>query len=176
MAGGSGSSQLSTMYFEEAGALTAQDAANAVHTFWDSIKAFIYSGYTLQVEPEVVSIHVEDGKPTAVTAVSVAQVTGTGGSDPLPWSSQGLVRWSTGEFINGRQVLGHTYIPGPLEVSNVGGVPDGSYRTPITTACGVLNSDPLCNFMIYSRKNFTAVNVLGGQVWTKWAVLRSRRD
>lgn len=164
------------MYIDDAGAATAQQAATAVHTFWDDIKNLVSTAYTMQVEPEVASIDVATGKTTLVTTTSNALVTGNSSSAPLPWATQGLVRWSTGHFINGRQVRGHTFIPGPCVNDNSGGVPSSGYQGTLNSAAATLVGSAIVNFYIYSRKNLTGENVSGGSAWNKWAVLTSRRD
>jgi hypothetical protein len=176
IAGGSGASQLSTMYFGDVSPNTAQNAANAVHKFWDDLKGAISNAYTFQVEEDVYKIDEGTGQPVASYATSTSLVTGTPSGDPLPWATQGLCRWSTGVFIAGRQIAGRTFIPGMLESTNVAGVPDSVIKGAINTAASNLISDTLSEFRIYSRKNGVSEIVSGGAAWSKWAILTSRRD
>lgn len=174
--GGSGGDQVSTMYFEDSGSLTAQDAATAVYNFWHGNVGAISDQLHFQVEPTVYNIHVETGEATGIESVTTASVAGNASGDPLPWSTQWVMRWNTGTFIAGRQVLGHTFLPGATEGSNSSGVPDGASKSGWDSAAATLNGSSSANLMIYSRKNKQAVNVLSGNTWAKWGVLRSRRD
>lgn len=176
IAGGSGASQVSTQYFEDSGSLTAQHAADAVSGFWGTLVSVISSAYTFKVENNVYQIDVASGQPTGIVAVTSSLITGGVVTDALPWQTQWVLRWNTGSFLGGRQVLGHTFIPGATEGNNSAGVPDSGSRGVIDGAAAAVNGSALCNLMIYSRKNGQALNVLNGATWTKWGVLRSRRD
>lgn len=176
LVGGSGSSQVSTLYFSTTLGATAQDAADAVTQFWTDIKGKINTGYTMKVETEVYTIDLATGEPTSVEGVTSSLVTGTEATNPLPWATQGLIRWTTGTFLNGRQLLGHTYIPGPSEANNDTGTPRSDYQSTLTTAAGTLLGTAGVTLVAYSRRNHTAFPVIAGTTWDKWAVLRTRRD
>lgn len=158
--GGSGAAQVSTMFFDQAAGLTAQGAADAVHAFWDTLKTKIVNSYTFDVEPVVEDIDTATGSPTGLTAVTVASVSGTLVGDPNPWATQGLVSWRTGVFLAGREA----------------GVPQASYVAALNSAAATLATDPNSSLCIYSRKKRAIGVVSTGQAWTKWAILRSRRD
>lgn len=176
LAGGSGSSQLSTHYFSTGGILDAQSAASAVRAFWNDIKGVISSSYTMQVEPEVFELDQATGQPWTVHSTINSVVTGTSSADALPWQTQGLIRWQTGIFVNGRQVRGHTYVPGPTETFNDAGVPNATYVASVLSGCltlvGATDADPV----VWSRKNGTSHLITGYSVWGKWAHLSTRRD
>jgi len=176
LAGGSGAAQVSTMFFSSAASETAQDAATAVHDFWDDIKDVLYSGYTATVESDVYLIDQATGEPTGTVGVTVAAITCTGASDPLPWATQGLVRWTTGTFIGGRQVRGRTFLPGTLESCNTLGVPNSVYTGVVNPALATFLGTTGVTPVIYSRKNHSAWPIINANLWTKWAELRSRRD
>lgn len=174
--GGSGAAQVSTMFFDQAAGLTAQGAADAVHAFWDTLKTKIVNSYTFDVEPVVEDIDTATGSPTGLTAVTVASVSGTLVGDPNPWATQGLVSWRTGVFLGGREIRGRTFIPGSWENDNTAGVPQASYVAALNSAAATLATDPNSSLCIYSRKKRAIGVVSTGQAWTKWAILRSRRD
>lgn len=176
LAGGSGASQVSTMFFSSAGSETAQDAATAVRTFWSGLADYISSAYTASVESDVFLIDQVTGEPTGIESVTVTPVACTQSSDALPWATQGLVRWTTGTFINGRQVRGRTFIPGPCESTNTAGVPTALYLSTVQSVAATFLSTTGVTPVIYSRKNHSGWPVLGRSTWNKWAELRSRRD
>jgi len=176
LAGGSGSAQVSTMFFSSAGGETAQDAATAVSKLWLDLSNEIYIGYTMAPETDVFTIDPVTGEPTGIVSVTATARTGGDSTDPLPWMTQGLIRWTTGTFIAGRQVRGRTFIPGATEAWNTGGVPNTTYKTQLTTALTTFLTTVGVTPVIYSRHNHSAWPVINGSVWTKWAELRTRRD
>lgn len=164
------------MFFQDNGVLTAQDAATAVRTFWNSIAGEIWAGYALQVEPLVVSIDVATGQPTGGAATTTAGVVGTDGGDPLPFATQGVLQWQTGVYVGGRELRGHNFIPGPCEGRNTGGVPISLYKSNIGTAAATLIGTANAQLVLYSRTKQTFNQVNSGAVWAKWGYLSSRRD
>jgi hypothetical protein len=133
-------------------------------------------GYVLNVDPEVFLIDQATGEPTGIESTSTAQVLGAQTADPLPWATQGLVRWTTGTFIGGRQVRGHTFIPGTTETDNTLGVPNSTYLTALDAAAATLIGTSGVTPVVYSRKNHSGWPIISRSTWTKWAELRSRRD
>lgn len=174
--GGSGSAQLSTMYFDATAPFTAQHAADAVRSFWNDCKNGISNVYTFQVEPDVFNIDTATGKAVASTGTGTLPVTGTEAGDPLPWATQALMRWGTTTFIGGRQIRGHTFIPGMVETNNTLGVPTAGLQTTFNAAAATLIGNLAAEFVIYSRKNGIGAVVTSDAMWSKWSVLRSRRD
>ena len=176
LVGGPGGDQLTTMFFRDDGVLTAQHAADAVRLFWNQVQPDISSAYTAHILSEVDRVDVATGQPTdAVNTTTLPVVMGDAG-DPLPWQTQGLVEYTTGIYLAGRQVRGKTFIPGPTETRNTAGVPVASYITDGNSAISTLVGDVLSDFGVYSRKHRAFVTVTGGSTWPKWSVLRSRRD
>lgn len=167
---------LSTFYFNDTSPATAQHAADAVHTFWDSIKNRVVNTVTFQVDPTVYTIDVTTGHPTLVTPVTAAPVVGQSTADPLPYSLQGLIEMHTGFFPGGREVRGRLFIPGADESLSTLGVPIAAYISSLQTAANALIADPNADWVVWSRKNHTVQPVTSAGVWNQWAVLRSRRD
>jgi len=174
--GGAGGDGLSTMYFDGTGGLTAANAAVAVHTFWQTLQNHISNNLALQVDPLVYDINEATGHPVGVTSVSVAAVPGNASTDEAPWSAQGLIEWHTGNFLNGREIQGKTFIPGVTIGDNVVGAPGSGYVTALTAAGAALVADVNTSFQVYSRRNSAGIQVTAAAGWNKWAVLRSRRD
>lgn len=174
--GGSGGPQVSTMFFSDNGTLTAQHAADAVHTWWNAVKIVMAGSYTIFVEPLVTSIDVTTGQPTAGHTVTSTSFAGTSGADPLPWATQAVAQWHSGVYSGGREIRGHTFIPGATEANSAGGVPDASLINAINAASATLVADPLADLVVYSRKKHLSPSATGGSVWGKWGYLSSRRD
>lgn len=176
MTGGSGAAQVNTMFFDASGGLTAQDAATAASDFWFAIRSNISSQYQMTGDTNVEEIDTITGQAIGATAVSVPSFFGTDSGDPLPWATQGLCQLNSGIFINGRQQKGRIFVPGATEPANALGVPVTGYRTALLGALAPLISGITFKLMVYSRKNHVASQVTGANVWTKWALLKSRRD
>lgn len=174
--GGNGGQQVTTMYFNPIGGLTAADAAAAVGVFWSNCKAVISNGYTMTVDSEVASIDIATGEVTGVESVTGASHTGTVSGDLLPGATQGLLRWRTGIFIGGKEVRGRTFIPGPTEAHNSAGRPDANYRGTVVGSANAMMALNNADFLIYSRKHHEAIAPPAWSCWTEWAELRSRRS
>jgi hypothetical protein len=89
--------------------------------------------------------------------------------------------------VNNRIVRGRTFVPGMLEDNNFSpGVPGGNFLTVGLAAATALIDDATANFVIWSRpfegsetvspRVGTRHGVVQAEVWSEWAVLRSRRD
>ena len=176
LTGGSGGPQLSTMYFEDTGTFNAQNAADAVHAWWNSVKSVMSSSYSIQVEPLVVSIDPATGQPTSSHGVTTVSVNGTNGTAPLPWSTHAVAQWHTGLYVTGRELRGHTFIPGCTEGNNVAGVPDAALVAAVNAANATLIGTITANLVVYSRTKHTWNQVNTGTTWNKWGYLSSRRD
>lgn len=174
--GGPGGSELNTMYFNSALTFTAQDAANAVRTFWDSVKSEVKTAYTFQIETNVTEVADFTGQPIGVHGITSAAVVGTNGGDALPPATQLLIRVHTGVYYNGRELQGKVYVPGPVETSSTNGVPSSLTITTLGNAMAALIADANSELMVFSRKNLNANGVTSSSVWSQYAVLRSRRS
>lgn len=168
---------LTTMYFNAAGR-DPQELVDAVRTFWTATIAQRVVGTQSTPLGFVRTIENTTGEVTAVTAVNPgAGINGTAGGAPLPPATQGLLRLRTGVIVRNRVLQGKIFLPGvPVSFSS-DGIPSTAYRTAYDTAAGGLISNALT---IYSRPR-GGLPGSGGAVgsastWSKFAVLRSRRD
>jgi hypothetical protein len=117
------------------------------------------------------------------TATTADSGTGTNNGDPLPWATQGLCHWATGEVVAGHQVVGRTFIPGLCEGDSVGGQMSSGLRSAIDTLTEDLIADTGCELRIWSRPQPAADPPRAGSshlvrssaINSTWAVLRSRR-
>lgn len=169
-----GSPYLSTFYFSSALG-SAQQAATAAGTFWNSVEPVMVSALNWTLERDVATIDAATGQTTAVTQVSANSGSGSAGAGPLPFSNQGLIRWRTGVFAGGREIRGRTFIPGPTETLS-DEVPTAAYGTTINPAITALIGDANSTLVVWSRANGVEEDVTSGDLWNSWAVLRSRRD
>jgi hypothetical protein len=174
---------LSTHYFGT-GFYVVDDAVSSVVTFWVALNEHISDAVSWAVSADVAVIDdttgVIDHWETATTADGGA---GTNNGDPLPWQTQGLIHWTTGEVVNGHQVVGRTFIPGLCEGDSDAGVMSSGLVGSITTIAFAMITDAGSELRIWSRPAPAATTPRAGSshlvrsatVESKWAVLRSRR-
>lgn len=170
-----GSPWLSTMYFSEFGG-TASQAVTAVGTFWGAVDAHIANAVSWATEAEVATIATSTGEPTGLEITTPQTGTGSSGSQPIALAAQGLIRWRTGIFIEGRESRGRTFIPAVGAGDSVNGAPSTSLTTAVNAAAAALLADANSELEVYSRKHRVENPVLTGSLWGSFAVLRSRRD
>lgn len=151
----------------------AEAAATAAVNWWAAVSVRISNTLTFQVEPEVLEVDSTGSTVAAYVVPTRPEVKGTETADPLPWSTQGLVRLRTGVYVAGREVRGRIFIPGMTELGNTGGRPTASARTIIDAAAAVLaDNDPALQVLGAAGPQVVA----GASMWNEWAYLSSRRD
>lgn len=163
------------MWFDPSEGLNPQDLVDRIAEFWNALHFQMQSGLTIQVEGQVDSIDSTTGEVTSTTAPTApAPVTGSASADALPLSTQALVQLRTGVYFGGRELRGRMFIPGWTTGGNSGGRPTTSVRTLIGGEAQSLADD--ADQVVYSPTKREFADVSTTQVWTEWAVLRSRRD
>lgn len=159
---------------DDAAGVTA--VRSALSTYLNAVKTEIAAGIVYTLEPEVDIVEDSTGQVTGSLSATALSVTGTNGGAPLPHANQFLVRWRTGDFFNGRELRGRTFLPGPTVNGQLSGVPTAATIAAHNAAASALVADGTALLHIYSRHNLTSRRVTSGSLWTKFAVLRSRRD
>lgn len=168
---------LSTFYFDGTTQGLADDAAAAVATFWTAIAAYHPSYGTWSVDTQVAVLNAVNGQLTDTLTVAPASGTGSDGSAQLSAASQGLIRLRTASVLGGRRLAGRLFIPGATETYNdTGGVPTAGYKLALNNAATALINDAGNAWVVWSRVNGTVGVITAADTWSKWAVMRSRRD
>jgi hypothetical protein len=184
-----GAPYLATHYLDAAGG-TAQQAVDAVGTFWTAIDANLDSELTWRTEGVVDSINEANGDLVSSTATTSA--TGTGGTvgPVLPFASQGLIRWTTAGIVAGRRVKGRTFVPGVTELGVDNGVMLASVISQFNVQAAAYIGDLTSVPVVWARpfagnpladppqpaRAGTMHPITGADTWNQLAVLRSRRD
>jgi hypothetical protein len=91
---------------------------------------------------------------------------------------QGLHRWNTGVFVNGRLLRGRTFLPTPPEADNdADGTPSSTYISAWPASAAAADSaHPLARHVVWSRTHGIKSPVLGsGSVPNQWSYLKTRR-
>lgn len=176
--GVAGAPYYSNHYFTDDATLsTAQDAIDAVDTFWTALSGNLTNAMTWNVEGTVARIDDVTGALNGQWAgVANAGVGGSAG-EIIPRVAQGLVRWLTPNVVGGRMLRGRTFIPGVLEsINTVSGVPTAAFVTLLATAGNALIADAGNELRVWSRTHGVSHPATAALGWTEWASLRSRRD
>ena len=158
----------------------ANEVNAAVGVFWSAVDLLISNVVTWTTEAAVENIDVTTGQIQGLFPVTPATGTGASSTEALPQSSQGLIRWRTGQYGNGREARGRTFIPGLTESTNNAGLLLASSITVFDAAATAFVADANSVLAVYQRPrpgvNGALFDVTGGTTWSKFAVLRSRRD
>jgi len=174
--GATGAPYLSTLYFAGTNGDDADAAASAVSDYWIYMSPIISTAVSFVIEGDVAVIDEEDGTLLDSHPVSVDGGSGSASGDMLPFTTQGLQRWATGQVRGGRVVRGRTFVPGAVVGNNDSGVPDAAYVAKVIDAGNTLIADADSTLLVWTRKNQSALEVTAAGCWSSWAELRSRRD
>lgn len=175
---GQGSPYYANHFFGGETSGEAVAASNAVRALYGSFDNWRPASIISTVDTEVHNVDPSTGQTTEIFVVPTWTESGAHSAELLPWATQGLIRWRTGFFVNGRELRGRTFVPGLTEDFNVGGVPGGTLVTGIASAINtyVTTSTAAGDPVVYSPTHKVAAIMTTGNFWTQWAVLRSRRD
>lgn len=110
------------------------------------------------------------GVAGATTSVSGAQ-SGTN----VPNATQGLLRYRTSAIINGRRLLGRTFIPGLAIAGDAGGEVNSTTRTGLIAMANEWRTAGLVVWHRPQADDGQAVSPVGVDAWSEYAVLRRRR-
>lgn len=188
---GPGMPGVATHYFggnpDSADLTNARDRVVAAWQAWDDVMS---NSTRWTLNPEAAVVDVATGDLTGVRSVVTATALGAQTGETLPTLVQGLIKWNTGIFIGGRRLIGHTFIPAPVEANNPAGVgprPDGTYLTALAAGITAMLGAPSPGLVIWHRpKRDPVTNVVtvpgtsspatAGAASLQWSVLRTRRS
>ena len=176
LTGVGGSPYYQTLNFMGGSLVDAQAVHARTTDFWIEIQDLFHSDIVAVVQPEVVAVAPETGQAIGQFVVPQQQITGTASGQLLPRATQALMQLTTGQWRNGRQVRGRSFLPGLTEPSSDNGMPVAPVRTQIRNAAVDLLGPPPTRWGVYSTTNREFIGAIGVDVWSEWAILRSRRD
>lgn len=175
--GVAGTPYYSNFFLDDDGT-NVQQALDQTETLLQEWIATAALGLVYTIEDAVTVLDTATGQPTTVVTGTGTTDTAGGGSDPLPWGNQVLIRLNTGVFQNGRQIIGHHFIPGMIE-GHVGS--DGLLTTTrageLATAQDEYSTTPgNLTEVVWSRASNSAPPVASVAANRHLTFLRSRRD
>lgn len=167
-----GAPYMSNFYFDAAEVGDASAAAGATYGFWNAVDAFMTTACSWRIDNDVPLFTNPD---TIAGWEFVTGGTGAGSQsdEAMPQANQILVQWSTGVVFNNRRIRGRTFIPALTQQANFAGAVLPTTAAAIDTAATALSAQGLT---IASRAANTFNLVTSADVWSQFAVLRSRRD
>lgn len=166
-----GGPAFTTMYFDGASA----PPLAALNTFWSTIKNLFPVTCTLQVAGSGVGINLGTGKPDGFwTGTAPAAVVGTG-ANAYAAPAGAMVEWKTGQFKNGREIRGKTFIvPIIIAAYQTDGSIADSNRDAITAAAtALLAASPKIG--VWSKGAHQFATATSAKCLDKVVILRSRR-
>lgn len=174
--GGQGTPYYNNLYFDPSGATPATTAKDAATAFWTELVGLCQTGLVGVVSGQVEQIDPGTGQITGILdGGSDDTVTFAGGTNPLPWMVQGLVRLRTNHYTAGRELRGRIFIPGMDEAASTAGLPTSTAVAIMENAAAAL-TDNDAGVQVYSPTHHDQADVTTTSVWGRWAVLRSRRQ
>jgi len=173
-------------YFDGITAPEAVVATGRMRTFWSGLSSSMVNSLEIQVEADVPVIDPGDGSVSGIfTVPPITALVTSGGTEPLPFANQGLVRLNTGSIINNRRVQGKLYLPGLLESHNNNGTPSPAIQSTVDALLPPMIGD----LVVWARpvtpeeatpsrpaRNGAAAAVTSAAMRDMWAIIRSRRD
>jgi hypothetical protein len=166
---------VSTFYYSETFG-TPQLAADVTGAFWNSIEPVCHPAVVWATDAVVETVDEVSGAITAATGTTPSTGVGSGGVEPLPWQNQGLLQLRTGVYVSGKEIRGRLFIPGAMSTAASAAVPTTAYKTAIETAATTLNGVAAPVWGVWSKTRGQWAPISATAMWTKFAVLRSRRD
>lgn len=166
---------VSNLHFLESAGSAAQAHA-AVVAFYTALKVRMSSTVQMTVEGDVALIDTASGLITGVTAVPAVNLVGASGGSPAALATQGLIRFTTGAYIGGRQIRGRLFVWGITQADESNGGVNPAAVLAWEAAGNTLLSDANADLVVYSKKNGTQATAVAVSAWSSFAVLRSRRD
>ena len=163
-----------TGYFDGTGG-TPQQAATAWSTFCKARLTGNYQPIRYEAISTVDFVDPVTGNIVGLLPVTTAVYNGGTAGEPLPFQTQLVVNWRTGQYVAGREVRGRTNCPSYTEADNSAGVPLAGTITALTTAANALIADTTSTFVVYSRKAGEHYEVVSPSIPQRWSVLRTRR-
>lgn len=175
--GESGAPYYNQTYWAESVFYDAAGATSAIHDFWDDMKGLLTSSLTISWPDPVDLVDIDTGAITGTTTSSPSSVVGTNSAPVLPFSTQGLAVFLTGQYVAGRQLIGRMNIPGLCTDSLSSGQFQESNRGDTASRIEALSASGLEKTMlVYSPTHHVVAPITASRVNIKFAVLRSRRD
>ena len=148
-----------------------------VRTLFNSVAAYVPSGVTFTFDALAAEIDSSTGDIISMTAAGAAAPVICAGAGNYALPSGAVVRWLTGQFVNGRQVQGRTFFVPFSGLDSAGTLLAAAITALQGAAATYVGANPA---VVWTRPTPTVAgsvhSVTSALVPDKCVVLRSRRD
>lgn len=170
----------SVFHFQSiAGGSAAQGCANAVRTLFAAFASALPDDVLITFDPEVRDL-ANDGTLTAVYPVTPPSSVAGASTASFLNGSGALIRHSTASIVNGRRLLGRTflvpYAPGSFGTN---GDLSSTSQATLNTAFATFKTQAAsagANFAVWSRANSLVADVTASNAVARPTTLRTRND
>lgn len=142
--------------------------------FIDDFAAVQAQGVTITLDPVVNLVDVLTGDTTGSVLLPGFTRQGAFGVVEAPAGICLLARWRTGVYVGGREIRGRSFFSGLGDIAGSEGTPDAAPYLTASQAVDTLVSAG--DLVVYSPTRGVAAPVTDGQIWNRFALMRSRRD
>lgn len=179
--GVSGAPYFNQVYWPVLNLASVQNAIESTDELWQLVAPGMSQNATITIEGEVPVVETSSGQVIRVETGDPQTLIGTSGvQTELPNATQGLVRLRTGvyrtsqtEKPRSREVRGRVFVPAIGTTLNNDGRPSAGLVAALTAFAEGAASRGM---HVYSPTHSASFPVIGGNGWSEFAVLRSRRD
>jgi hypothetical protein len=153
-----------------------QSCVDAVAAYFEAIDGQLSGTLSWASDSLVEYFDIATGETQSLGSTTPFTGTGSGDGQQLPLTTQGLISWRTGAYLAGREIRGRTFVPGFTETGSDAGRPTSGVISAMVNAAAALVAETDIDFVVWTKTHGTAAVVVGADVWSEWASLRSRRD
>lgn len=142
--------------------------------FIQGMRSVTANNVTISRSGDVEQFDPATGQTTGIVGGAPLIVGGTWGTAQSPPGTALVLRWRTGQYINGREVRGRTFWSGCGDFGDAAGLVPSSIITDAQGAQGDYLSTTLP--AVYSPTNGTTRVISDASTWNMFGLIRSRRD
>lgn len=151
--------------------------ADALQAFWTDQASNIDNGCVAVIQSDVPIVESTTGVLQGAEAIGDRTIGMSGAGDPLPATTQALCQLRTANVVAGRRLRGRMFLPQQTEANNTAsGIPSAALVGDVNAALTAMIAASGGKWVVWSRTHGTYGVIQTANMWSQWAVLRSRRD
>lgn len=152
----------------------AEALSDAAFDLFTALADRLTNSAQVQFSGTVDSFDAATGQTTGSTSVTPWTVSGSWGSGSSQGGTTLVLQWRTGVFANGREIRGRSFISG------LGDVNEGNPSVPSAVLTDANNAAAAyaatAGTAVFSPTNGSVEEMATGTCWSKFGLVRSRRD
>jgi hypothetical protein len=153
-AGFQGAPGYSKFAFSDLTTDAARNAAGAgIRSFFEAFKAYLYSGWSVAVQAEVLEYNAINSDLVGVAAMTTVPAATVGTATPTTYAggSGAAITWSTGVILAGHRVKGRTFLVPVVGANESDGTLLTAARTAMETGGNALIAVATADFCIWGK-------------------------